>query len=99
VQCRPFFHVSHVSHPGRLVPQWVQWCRGKLVPVLGQTDSPPATHAHFKAEGDVEFKAMLFIPKKAPFDYMDNYYNHKKNVKLYVRRVFIADDIEELLPK
>ncbi|CAL0305873.1 unnamed protein product [Lupinus luteus] len=53
--------------------------------------------SHFTAEGDVEFKAVLFVPPKAPRDLYDTYYNaHKSNLKLYVRRVFISD---ELLPK
>ena len=59
----------------------------------------PKSHAHFKAEGDVEFKAVLFIPGTAPHDLMDNYYTRKNAVKLYVRRVFISDDFEDLMPK
>ncbi|GMH34447.1 hypothetical protein BSKO_02281 [Bryopsis sp. KO-2023] len=55
---------------------------------------------HFKAEGDVEFRAILYIPDKAPFDFYDKYYeNEAKSVKLYVRRVFISDDFDELLPR
>lgn len=56
--------------------------------------------SHFNAEGDVEFKAVLFVPPKAPHDLYESYYNaNKSNLKLYVRRVFISDEFDELLPK
>lgn len=56
--------------------------------------------SHFTAEGDVEFKAVLFVPPKAPHDLYESYYNaNKSNLKLYVRRVFISDEFDELLPK
>lgn len=56
--------------------------------------------SHFNAEGDVEFKAVLFVPPKAPSDLYESYYNTKNaNLKLYVRRVFISDEFDELLPK
>lgn len=61
--------------------------------------SEPLAHAHFKAEGDVEFRSVLFIPARAAWDFYDNYYNRKPAVKLYVRRVFISDEFEDLLPR
>jgi heat shock protein 90kDa beta len=64
-----------------------------------QNFDAPQSHSHFKAEGDVEFRAVLFIPGTAPPDYMDNYYQKKNNIKLYVRRVFISDDFEDLMPR
>lgn len=58
------------------------------------------TWVHFKAEGDVEFTALLFIPKEAPFQFYDRYYEQGfHNLKLYVRRVFISDTFDNLLPK
>ncbi|KAH6780204.1 Chaperone protein htpG family protein [Perilla frutescens var. hirtella] len=63
-------------------------------------DEKPMTWSHFNAEGDVEFKAVLFVPPKAPQDLYESYYNaNKSNLKLYVRRVFISDEFDELLPK
>ena len=66
---------------------------------LSKDDKPPLTYTHFKAEGDVEFKSILFIPEQAPSDMFDNYYNKAAALKLYVRRVFISDEFDELLPK
>ena len=57
------------------------------------------THVHFKAEGDVEFRSILYIPASAPPSFMENYYSNKAGLKLYVRRVFISDDFEDLIPR
>merc|ERR1719156_497941 len=59
----------------------------------------PLAYTHFNAEGEIEFKSILFLPKKAPFDMMDNYHTKKSEVKLYVRRVLVADKFDELLPR
>merc|ERR1712062_624487 len=59
----------------------------------------PLAYTHFNAEGEIEFKSILFLPKKAPFDMMDNYWTKKSEVKLYVRRVLVAEKFEELLPR
>merc|ERR1711896_99219 len=59
----------------------------------------PLSYTHFNAEGEIEFKSILFLPKKAPFDMMDNYHTKKSEVKLYVRRVLVAEKFEELLPR
>jgi molecular chaperone HtpG len=57
---------------------------------------PPLAYTHAKVEGRQEYTLLLFIPQHAPFDLWDR--DHRHGLKLYVRRVFIMDDAEQLMP-
>ena len=56
----------------------------------------PLAHVHAKVEGRTEYTQLLYVPSRAPFDLWDR--DHRRGLKLYVRRVFIMDDAEQLLP-
>ena len=56
----------------------------------------PQSWTHNKVEGNQSYTSLLFIPKKAPYDLFDR--DHKRGVKLYVKRIFIMDDAEHLMP-
>ena len=62
-------------------------------------NSNPLTWNHFKAEGDADFTALLYVPERANFDQFDKFYEKKNQVKLFVKRVLINDEFEDLLPK
>ncbi len=57
---------------------------------------PPLAYTHAKVEGRQEYTQLLFIPQRAPYDLWDR--DHRHGIKLYVRRVFIMDDAEQLMP-
>merc|ERR1719201_2856825 len=66
--------------------------------VISKDTSDAADWIHFKAEGEVEFKSIIFIPQDAGTLY-DDYNNRKAGMKLYVRKVLIQADFEDLLPR
>src|SRR6185369_9735383 len=57
---------------------------------------PPLAYVHAKVEGRLEYTQLFYIPQRAPFDLWDR--EHRHAIKLYVRRVFIMDDAEDLMP-
>ncbi len=63
---------------------------------VGHDFEDPMAHIHNKVEGKLEYTSLLYIPSRAPFDLWDREQRH--GVKLYVRRVFIMDDAEQLIP-
>ena len=64
---------------------------------LSHDQNDPAEIIHYNAEGAIEFKALLFIPEKRPFDMMNNH-DPKAHLNLYVQRVFISNEFDNLLP-
>ena len=56
----------------------------------------PARHIHYSAEGMVEFKALVYIPQKRPFDFL--WPDRKHGLSLYIKRVFVSDEVKDLLP-
>merc|ERR1712087_686012 len=57
------------------------------------------TYSHFKAEGEIEFSSIIYVPATAPYGLYDSYYTSKSPLKLYVRRVLVADEMEDLVPR
>lgn len=66
---------------------------------LHKDTQDPLTWIHFKAEGEIEFKSILYIPGKAPHDLYSRFENKNADIKLYVRKVLISDDFEDFLPR
>jgi len=66
---------------------------------ISKDNEPPATFSHFTAEGEMEFKSILYVPSQSPYDLFENYYGRSAALKLYVRRVLITEEFEELMPR
>ena len=64
---------------------------------VGHDFQDPLCHIHSRVEGNLEYTSLLYVPSKAPFDLWDRHSQH--GIKLYVRRVFIMDDAEQLMPQ
>ena len=62
-------------------------------------DEDTLAYTHFRAEGEIDFKSILYIPSSAPFDLFENYYGKSAALKLYVRRVLITEEFEDLMPR
>ncbi|XP_075970978.1 heat shock protein 90 Gp93 [Anticarsia gemmatalis] len=65
---------------------------------LTKDSSTPLARAHFVAEGEVTFRALLFVPRVQPSDSFNRYGAKTDHIKLYVRRVFITDEFNDLMP-
>jgi len=59
----------------------------------------PLAYTHFRAEGEIDFKSILYVPSAAPMDLFENYYGKSSALKLYVRRVLITEEFEDLMPR
>ncbi|CAI5665195.1 endoplasmin [Oreochromis niloticus] len=67
---------------------------------FSKDNDDPMAHIHFTAEGEVTFKSILFVPTSAPRGLFDEYGSKKNDyIKLFVRRVFITDDFNDMMPK
>lgn len=65
---------------------------------LTKDNEKPFTYTHFVAEGEVTFKSLLYVPKVQPSESFNKYGTHSENIKLYVRRVFITDEFNDIMP-
>lgn len=85
------------------------WMRGKdqieereyneFYKTVARDHQDPLSHSHFSAEGEIDFKAILYIPQSAPYNLYENYYGKSSALKLYVRRVLITEEFEDLMPR
>jgi len=66
---------------------------------LTKDETGPLTKIHFTAEGEITFRAILYVPKKAPQGLYDRFYEKSTSLRLYVRRVLISDEFEDFLPR
>jgi len=71
----------------------------KFYKSISKDNTEPLDWIHFKAEGEIEFRSILYIPKSAPNENFNNYYGKSNALRLYVRKVLITDEFEELMPR
>ena len=71
----------------------------KFYKALTKDSEDPLAYEHGKLEGEVNFRYILFIPGKRPHDLYDNYYGKSSSLKLYVRRVLVSEQFEDLMPR
>jgi len=66
---------------------------------ITKDDKGSLRHIHFKAEGELAFKSILYVPKKCPDGYYDRFYEKSTSLKLYVRKVLISEEFEDFMPR
>jgi heat shock protein 90kDa beta len=66
---------------------------------ISKDHQDPLAFTHFNAEGEIDFRAILYVPRSAPFNMFEDYYGVSNEIKLYVRRVLITEEFTELMPK
>jgi len=66
---------------------------------LSKQSNPPMNWIHFNTDGEVVFNSILYIPNRAPNDFYQNYHGRKNDLRLYVRRVLITEQNNDLIPK
>ena len=71
----------------------------KFFKALTKDSEDPLAYDHGKLEGEVNFRYILYIPARRPYDLFDNYYGKSSSLKLYVRRVLVSEEFEELMPR
>lgn len=71
----------------------------KFYKAMSKDYDDPLNWIHFKTEGEVEFTSLLFIPKRAQHDQFENYYGKSSSLKLYVRRVLINEEFDDMMPR
>lgn len=70
----------------------------KFYKAISKAIDDPLTWIHFKSEGNVDFRSLLYIPEQAPYNMFD-FMSKNANIRLYVRRVFITDAINDMMPR
>merc|ERR1711937_13476 len=72
----------------------------KFYKAISNARDEPAAWTHFKAEGDIDFKALMYIPKKPAANYYETYAENNSGLKLYVKKVLLTDEVgTEMIPK
>ena len=66
---------------------------------IAKDSEDPLAYTHFSAEGEIDFRAILYVPRYAPFNMFEDYYGVSSEIKLYVRRVLITEEFTDLMPK
>eukprot|EP00171_Calliarthron_tuberculosum_P011758 IDg11758t1 len=99
--------VEEWTQVNKLKPIWMRRARDvekseyeEFYKQISKDYQAPMAHTHFAVEGDVEFRAILFTPKMLPVELRQNMFEEKgRMLKLYVKRVFISDSFEDILPR